>query len=313
MENNFNNTLFTAIERCNGRWINDDAGNKGFSSIYPFTTENIAGYIKEFDLKGKTLLTVGSSSDQVLNAALLGCEDITLADINPYVKYYFYLKKACILTLNLNEFLDFFCYNDYPQTFKKNNNVFNLESYNKILNTLRLCDYESYLFWDELFKNFTNIDIRNNFFSQDEYKLKILKNVNLYLKNEKMYNLLQKNIKKTKITFIEEDLFQINLPKKFDNIWLSNIGQYYSRKFFKTLVDKMNEYLNENGKMLASYLYKTTKDTKYQQGWANIYDLEKTFEILKEYNVEILSFRGVNSFIFDDKNMKDSILTYTKK
>jgi hypothetical protein len=56
MKNNFNNTLFTAIERCNGRWINDDAGNKGFSTIYPFTTENIAGYIKEFDRKTKYLL-----------------------------------------------------------------------------------------------------------------------------------------------------------------------------------------------------------------------------------------------------------------
>ena len=64
MKNNFNNTLFTAIERCNGRWINDDAGNKGFSSIYPFTTENIAGYIKEFDLnpEAKRIVYVSCNS-----------------------------------------------------------------------------------------------------------------------------------------------------------------------------------------------------------------------------------------------------------
>ena len=39
-----------------------------FYSIYPFTTENISGYIDCFDLDKHNLLTVGSSTDQVLNA-----------------------------------------------------------------------------------------------------------------------------------------------------------------------------------------------------------------------------------------------------
>ena len=39
-----------------------------FKLIYKFTTENISGYIKEFDFKNKSLLTVGSSGDQVINA-----------------------------------------------------------------------------------------------------------------------------------------------------------------------------------------------------------------------------------------------------
>ena len=34
-----------------------------FKLIYKFTTENISGYIKEFDFKKKSLLTVGSSVD----------------------------------------------------------------------------------------------------------------------------------------------------------------------------------------------------------------------------------------------------------
>lgn len=53
-----------------------------FNRLYCFTTENINEYIDRFNLEGKSLLTVGSSSDQVLNAHFLGCNDITLIDIN---------------------------------------------------------------------------------------------------------------------------------------------------------------------------------------------------------------------------------------
>ena len=48
--------------------------------LYPFTTENIDGYLDLFDLKDKSLLTVGSSGDQVINALVMGCEDVTLYD-----------------------------------------------------------------------------------------------------------------------------------------------------------------------------------------------------------------------------------------
>ena len=63
-----------------------------------------------FDLKDKSLLTVGSSGDQVINASLKNCKDITVLDINPFTKYYFNLKKAAILTLKYEEFCKFFCY-----------------------------------------------------------------------------------------------------------------------------------------------------------------------------------------------------------
>lgn len=71
-----------------------------FNKIYPGTTENIKGYIDFFDLKNKSLLTVGSSSDQVLNACFNGCYDITLIDINPFTKEFFHLKKAAIERLD---------------------------------------------------------------------------------------------------------------------------------------------------------------------------------------------------------------------
>lgn len=53
-----------------------------FQKIYPFTTENIAGYITQLDIKNKSVLTVGSSSDQVFNCLLLEAKEVTLFDIN---------------------------------------------------------------------------------------------------------------------------------------------------------------------------------------------------------------------------------------
>ena len=85
--------------------IDSDFEN-GFNKLYSFTTENIKDYISSFDLNNKSLLTVGSSADQAINAILNGCKDVTIMDINPFVKYYFNLKKAGMLTLDYKQFMD---------------------------------------------------------------------------------------------------------------------------------------------------------------------------------------------------------------
>ena len=79
-----------------------------FSNIFSFTTENISGYLEYFDFNNKSLLTVGSSGDQILNSFYCGARNITLFDINEYAKYYVYLKIAAIASLNYKDFQDFF-------------------------------------------------------------------------------------------------------------------------------------------------------------------------------------------------------------
>ena len=94
----FNKRLEWAIKRCDGMiGVEKPKTNSKFYQIYPFATENISGYIDLFNLKDKSLLTTGSSGDQIINAILKGCKNITLLDINPYAKFYFYLKMTCIL------------------------------------------------------------------------------------------------------------------------------------------------------------------------------------------------------------------------
>ena len=47
-------------------------GKEIFQEVYPFTTEVISGYFNELDFKDKSVMTLGSSSDQAFNALLLG-------------------------------------------------------------------------------------------------------------------------------------------------------------------------------------------------------------------------------------------------
>ena len=301
--------IISAIKRCEKEFVFD---NNSKFSIYPFTTENISGYIEQFDLYDKSLLTVGSSSDQVINSILYGCKDITLVDINSYFKYYYYLKVASILCLDMDEFFFFLRYKNYPKNFKDNYAVFDLKIFDKIKLTLRLLDYESYLFFDELFQSYKGYDIRESIFSSDEYNTHIIRNCNNYLKDEKNYKNIKELITKIKPTFINDDLFKIKLKRKYDNIWLSNIGTYLSLPDLKILIDRMNLLLNNNGKLLVSYLYSTDKNTIYKDDWSIIYNLDKTFEVLKEYNIELKSFTGIDGFKFKDDNIKDSILVYKK-
>lgn len=68
-----------------------------FQNVYPFTTENIAGYLPLMKVKDQDVLTVGSSADQALNALLLGANKVVLYDINPNTYEYLKLKKNLIL------------------------------------------------------------------------------------------------------------------------------------------------------------------------------------------------------------------------
>ena len=70
---------------------------------YLFTTENIAGYINEMDVKDKSVLTLGSSLDQAYNALLLEAEELTVFDINVNIEMFHMIKKELILNYSRND------------------------------------------------------------------------------------------------------------------------------------------------------------------------------------------------------------------
>ena len=207
----------------------------------------------------------------------------------------------------------FLRYKDYPNIFEDNKNVFNIELWNKVKIVLRLIDYETYLFWDELFQTINPEKIRKRLFSLDEYNSKLILNCNPYLKSKGLYEEIRNKVKNIHPTFINSNIFSVNLKRKYDNIWLSNIGTSITKEeMIVKMTDNLVKFLNKEGLLLISYLYETDKNTKYEESWNIIYNLDKTFELLKDYQPYLETFIGVEDFKFNCNTMNDSILVYRK-
>lgn len=306
---NFEVDLYKAMRKCEG-YID---GYEEFSKIYTFTTENVADSIKHFDLENKRLFTVGSSFDQVLNGYYFGARDITLFDINPNAKYYAYLKIASILYLSYNEFLDFFFLHGIKDYYNKN--MFSKDIFLKVKDTLRLLDYESFLFFDELFNLYDSKTIREYLFDDDERRPKVIKEFNIYLKNEENYNYLKSIIKGISFNFICGNIFIDNIDGKFDNVFLSNLCTTRSIDELKNLIIKLDENnLNQNGNMLFAYLWGIDfNDNDYDKNWHEIYKMPITRERLNEYITKSYKIRSSEDILWNENNNRDLILVYTKK
>ena len=288
------------------KMMNSCVVDSEFDRIYPFTTENISGYINLFDLKDKSLLTLGSSGDQAINAYLKGAKDITLLDINPFTKYYYFLKVAAINTISREKFYDFFKYYGHPTTFKSNEKAFNIETYEKLKSELRRLDYESYLFWDDLFYEYEPIEIRRRLFNDDEERTTVESHFNLYLSSDDIYNKMKYILCKDTPTFINEDINSLNLKKKYDNIWLSNVARIYdSIDGIYDMTKSMYDLLDDEGKMLIAYLYNYRENEVYNSDWYVIYDTDKVLERLSEFKPEIKYFLG-------ERGIKAKLANYPK-
>ena len=67
--------------------------NSKYFPIHLFATENILGFTSKINFSNQTILTVCSSSDQLLNMLLYNAKEIDTFDINEFTKKFFYLKK----------------------------------------------------------------------------------------------------------------------------------------------------------------------------------------------------------------------------
>ena len=77
------------------------------------------------------------------------------------------------------------------------------------------------------------------------------------------------------------------------------------------LFNKLLSYLNYNGKILIAYLYQTIRETKYNDDWSMIYDLDRTLDLFPN-DIEFSSFIGPRGIIHDCENIKDSVIMYKK-
>lgn len=309
--NNLELNLMKAKSICDGKFIYCEP----YSRIYTFTTENINGYIKYFDLKNKSLLTVGSSGDQILNAYFYGARDITLFDINPYAKYYVYLKVAAILSLTYNEFQCFFFKRGSDNN--SNKDVFSPNLFNKMKLIMKELDYESFYFFNELFSLYDDdtIRIRYSLFDDDEYRNVVIKNFNVYLRNEELYNKLKKKLYDIHFKYINGNIFEDNINLQYDNIFLSNLCTITNLKEFKELIKKLDfNNLKDNGSIMLGYLWDTNFNSdKYLDNWKEIYKLPITKEVLKKYITEHHSINCARDFLWEEDRKNDLVMIYRKK
>ena len=274
---------------CQGKYIYEEF-DEFFKFIYPFATENIDGYIRWFNLRNKSLLTVGSSSDQVLSAIAYGCNDVTLVDINPFIKYYYYLKVAAIMNLSLDDYITF---------LKK----FDYKGYCKLHDSLSSLDEETVQFWDALFEKFKGKKIRNRLFMKDEYNGKTIKKINSYLSDSRVYSGMKCKLQKANVKFINQSVLDLDIDNSFDNIWLSNIFSFLNISDIKKMVENMDTRLNDNGRLLINYSYDVARH----------YSINRIKKVLSDYEILLASFRGMDSITEDNVEATNSALIYHKK
>lgn len=264
-----------------------------FNSIYPFTSENIAGYMKNLNLTNKKVLTVTGSTDHILNAVLQGATDITSFDINPLTKPYMDLKISAVKNLSYEEFIQFLLFES------KMNLDYNLISSLDMFN-------ESKNFWLEQLSKFNNNgnELRNSPLFNTKYFNPYSKLwQNLYLEKSK-YNLLKQQLKNVDITFINASLKDLRIEDNFDYMFLSNIADYlnlmYNRDELRKYMDLLNKFQERVNIIYFAYLY----DIGNSNPRTEIDDLRKVKEIFSNFQkVEFKSALEGSS-----KNKKDGIL-----
>lgn len=185
------------------------------NAIYPFSTENLNYFTKEL-LQDKKVLLTGSSDDQILLAQLHKAKLITHFDLNPFVEYFYDLKKAAIKELEIEDFLSYFHYS------RKEVNSFSKTIYNQIRKSILSNSLD---FWDSLYQKYDVLFLRKKLFQFEELNdEQDYKKFIPYLAKEN-YEKLKKQGNFVPVDFIMcnvLDLYQ-NLKLEYDVIYFSNI------------------------------------------------------------------------------------------
>ena len=258
--------------------------------LYSFTTENIAGYLNEFNFEKKSVLTVAGSGDHILNAILLGSLNITAFDINANALYFSELKLVMAKNLSYQQFLDFFMINS--------KNALNFDIFSKFCNNLSNFSKDYFLKLYEEF-NFDGYKLRHSNHFNNKYDKQNLKiKYNIYLTREN-FNKLKQTIDKATITYIESDIKTLQLARKYDIVLLSNISDYLSNFGENQLQNYFNTVLSlksSNNIVVFGYVYDINSSFKRSE--------------IDDKNLRSLNF-GNSKYKYEEKEFDSAIETKT--
>lgn len=263
-----------------------------FASIYPFTTENISGYMKGLDLTNKKIITVTGSADHIINAILLGTTHIVTFDVNPLTKKYMDLKLAALKELSYEEFLEVFLYDTKKSL-----------AYN-IISSLNMTE-DSKKFWINQLQLYNKDGLvlkKSKLFNTKYFNPKSKLWQNMYLSKEN-YELVKQRLNHVKIEFISKSLQGLKLTEQYDYMFLSNISDYINLMYNKDALTKYRDlvytFLNNVKEIYFAYLY-DIGNSNPRSDIDNLSKVEKEFKGLK---VKIFK-----SALETEENKKDGVL-----
>lgn len=234
-----------------------------FDMPYMFCTENIYGYLGSFNIANKSVLTTGSSGDQVLYSLLFGAKDVTCFDINPFAKYIFDLKAAFIKTYTYDQFKSQVLGSIYGI-----DSLLCPEFYKQVCHNVPKI---SRIFWDKAFAEGLNTGDVIHFSGSYGRSLNYLE----YITNKNVYQKLRQVLiagnytTKFITTHLQNLAAALQEDKKFDVILLSNIIDYVdcwegaTRKenydeFNKIVTNLIADYLAPGGIIQLGYSWQTS-------------------------------------------------------
>ena len=240
----------------------EDKSFDEYDYIYPFTNDRIKSIFNNLDVTGG-LLTVTGSGDHALNGILHGATRIVSFDINKLAKYFSELKRIAILTLEYDEFIEFY---RIDRSLKiPNHNIFvkdiSKPLYYKVCSNL---DFANARFFELLIEFLFNTG-RSNFSYRQFNPLE-----NEYIDPFKYYELKEK-IQSVLIEYIDSDI--ITLDKKLNDdkysaIVFSNILNYFSlgelKGFYKMVQSTYSKKLSEDGIIQLGIGSKKQKDCMFK-------------------------------------------------
>ena len=263
-----------------------------FNSIYLFTTENIAGYMKDLNLHNKKVITVTGSGDHIINAVLKGARKITTFDVNPLTKYYLDLKLAAIKDLSLDEFKELLLY--------ENKNSFAYEVIKKLD-----MNKESKKFWLDSLEKFNQSGLllrKSALFNTKYFDASRKIKENLYL-NEENYAIVKDNLKDVDIEFIEKNIKDLELNEEYDYMFLSNVSDYLKDIYKENYLDKYQKLISKFKvkvkNIYFAYVYDFGNDSSRS-------DIDK-FDLVVEKFGKIKKIE-VSTALIPDNNRKDAVM-----
>lgn len=232
-----------------------------YMPLYMFTTENIKGVTESLDVYGRDVFTVCASSDHEFNFLLRGAKSVETFDVNYLTDFYYWFKESAVLTLEYEEFIDFF-FPKFMFSFRKK--TFNEKDFMRIIDNIRDEDVKEY--WRGLVSVYGCQFLYSSNLFLTFYNKKTYIECNDYLKNKENYNKLRDRLKSHKHKFYHLNIFselsEMPKDKKYQVIYLSNILNSFDgmdelscvRKI-KDIIDRFKLYLTKDGVIGICYLY----------------------------------------------------------